>query len=67
MENHEMRFGAVAVERGFVTSRQLVAALKIQIQDELEGNKYRLTGEILRDEGYMTDSQIDEVLSIMGF
>ena len=67
MEKNDTRFGTVAIKKGFITGQQLVGALKIQIQDELEGNKYRLTGEILRNEGYMTDSQVDEVLSLMGF
>ena len=65
MERLEKRFGTVAVESGFITSGQLVAAMKIQILDELNHGKYRLIGEILRDEGHMTNAQIDEVLKAM--
>lgn len=65
MERLEKRFGTVAVESGFITPAQLVAAIKIQILDELNHGKYRLIGEILRDEGHMTKEQIDKVLESM--
>jgi hypothetical protein len=65
MEKLDRRFGTVAIESGFITVGQLVGAMKIQIQDELKGAKHRLIGEILLDEGYITDIQIEEVLKTM--
>lgn len=66
MEKLDRRFGTVAIKSGFITVHQLVNAIKIQIQGELKGAKHRLIGEILRDEGYITDIQIDKVLKTMG-
>ncbi len=59
-------FGLVAIKKGFITSEQLNEALKIQVAEELEGGNRRLTGQILQDKGYITISQIDEVLISMG-
>jgi len=65
-EKIDNRFGVVAIEKGFITFEQLVEALKIQVSEELEGNKRRLIGQILIDKEYITISQIDEVLISMG-
>ena len=62
----DKRFGIVAVEQGFITLEQLFEAIKIQIVEDLEGNKHRLIGEILRGNEYITADQIDEVLKLMG-
>jgi hypothetical protein len=60
------RFGVVAIEKGFITSEQLIVALDIQIHEELEGSERRLIGQILIDKGQITSDQIDEVLIAMG-
>ena len=65
-EKFDKRFGNVAIERGFITPKQLTEALKIQITEELEGGYRRLTGEILLEKGDITTNQIDEVLISMG-
>jgi hypothetical protein len=56
------RFGAVAVEMGFITVEQLLEAMTLQIQEGIEGKKHRLIGQILLSLGYMTSSQIDDVM-----
>jgi hypothetical protein len=56
------RFGALAVEKGFVTLDQIIEAIGIQARENIEGKGRRLIGEILRDLGYITASQIYEVL-----
>ena len=66
LEDLDKRFGVIAVEKGFITSVQLIEAMKIQIYEELEDNKRRIIGVILRDKGYITISQVDEVLKFMG-
>lgn len=59
------RFGATAVEKGFLTVDQLVAALKIQAIEEIEKGKHRLIGTILFEQGHMTLPQIDEIFGPM--
>ncbi len=66
MKKIEKRFGVIAAEKGFITLEQIVVAMRIQIADELNKGKHRLIGEILRDRGYMTAKQINEVLKSMG-
>lgn len=56
------RFGALAVEKGFVTLDQVIEAISIQARENIEGKGKRLIGEILRELGYITPSQIYEVL-----
>lgn len=62
----DKRFGMVAIEKGFITSGQLIEALNTQVVEELKGGSRRLIGQILQDKGYITNLQIDEVLIFMG-
>jgi len=59
------RFGAIAVEKGFITGAQLIEAITIQIRDDTAGKRHRLTGTILFELGYMDTRQIDDVLRSM--
>jgi hypothetical protein len=61
----EKRFGTIAVEKGFITAHQLTDALEIQVREDLAGIKHRLIGKILFDLGFLTVSQIEEVLGSM--
>lgn len=65
IEEYEKRFGAIAVEKGFISLDQLLEAMRIQITENTEGKNHRLIGQILFDLGFMTFDQIDEVLSIV--
>jgi hypothetical protein len=38
----EVRFGHIAVQEGFITLDQLLAALKAQVEDDLAGEPHRL-------------------------
>ena len=64
-ESIEMRFGTIAVEKGFVTAEQVIEAMNIQILEDMEKREHRLIGTILLDQGIITISQIDEVLRDM--
>ena len=64
-EYRNKRFGAIAVEKGFITRAQLIEAITVQICDDMAGKKHRLTGTILFDLGYMDTKQVDEVLRSM--
>jgi hypothetical protein len=58
----EIRFGMVAVEKGFVTPEQVVEALEIQVKENLSAGMHRFIGMILQSQGVINRSQLDEVL-----
>ena len=62
----DKRFGAVAIDKGFITLENLIEAMKIQILENLQGLDHRLIGQILWEEGYLKTEQINEVLKSMG-
>jgi hypothetical protein len=62
----DKRFGALAIDKGFITLENLIEAMKIQILENLQGLDHRLIGQILWEEGYIKTEQINEVLKSMG-
>jgi len=62
----EKRFGVVAIESGYVTPKEFVDALKIQVLEDIEKGQHRLIGRILLEQGIMTLEQIDMVLGKLG-
>jgi hypothetical protein len=56
----------LAVEKRFINANQLIEALRIQVMEDIEKGKHRLIGRILLEQGWMTLSQIDDVLASMG-
>ena len=65
IEDLDLRFGSVAVKKGFITSEQLIEVLSIQATENVENNKHRIIGTILREKGYLSIEQIDEILKEM--
>lgn len=65
-EDKEMRFGIIAVEKGFVTADQVVNALEIQVKEDLSTGKHQRIGMILLEQGHVTLDQVNEVLQGMG-
>ncbi len=61
----EIRFGNIAMSKGFITGEQLVNAINTQIKMEVERGEHRLLGEILVDVGVMKESQVKKVLKAM--
>ena len=61
----EKRFGTIAVEKGFTTKEQVLEAMKVQVSEDLDGKDHRRIGSILYSLGYITISQINEVLESM--
>ena len=57
------RFGNIAVHMGFVTAKQLKQAMVEQVEDEIFNRPHRLIGNILLENGWITDEQIDTVLN----
>ena len=62
IEHYEKQFGIIAIEKGFITAENLIETLKIQVEEEVENKTHRLIGEILLDKGYITPTQIQDVL-----
>jgi hypothetical protein len=58
----EIRFGIVAIDKGFITAEQLIEALKIQVIGAIEQKEHKLIGTILLEMGLVTREQIDEVV-----
>lgn len=65
-EKLDKRFGAIAIQKGFITLEQLLEAMKVQIVEDLEDAEHRLVGQILWERGYISTEQIKEVLESMG-
>ncbi len=63
IKEYNVRFGQIAIEKGFLTIAQLKEALSEQIHDEIYSNKHRLIGSILFEKDLMTPQQIEVVLN----
>jgi hypothetical protein len=59
------RFGAIAVEKGFLTTEQLLDALRVQAEENINEGRHRLIGQILVERKYLTESQVEEVLAVI--
>ena len=64
-EYTDKRFGTIAVEKGFITKEQLIEAINLQIEQDIEGMEHRLIGSLLYSLGFITLDQIDEVMEII--
>ncbi|MGD2125279.1 MAG: hypothetical protein PVG99_04320 [Desulfobacteraceae bacterium] len=62
VSDFEKRFGTLAVEKGYITREQLLEAMRIQVEQDLDGIEHRLVGSILFSLGYMTVEQVNEVI-----
>jgi hypothetical protein len=58
----QIRFGTVAVKKGFVTFEQVTEAMSIQVGEDIENRQHRMIGKILLDQRLMIQPQIDEVI-----
>jgi hypothetical protein len=61
-KHHGIRFGSVAIEKGFTNKDQVFMALKIQLNEDLLSGYHRPIGQILIEAGLITPAQRDEVL-----
>ena len=62
-EPKDVRFGWVAIQKGYVTPQQAVDALCIQAEENFSVGEYRRIGQILLDQGLINRTQLNEVLS----
>ena len=65
IEHYEKHFGIISIEKGFISSKDLIEALKVQVGEEIEIGKHRLLGEILLCEDKITAIQIDDVVKTL--
>ena len=65
IEHYEKRFGIISIEKGFISSQDLIEALKVQVGEEIEIGKHRLLREILLYEDKITATQIDDVVKTL--
>lgn len=65
IDQTDLRFGTVAVIKAFVTKDQLIDALSLQVSDNVEQRQHRPIGQILHENGLLTDDQINDVLKTM--
>jgi hypothetical protein len=61
----DKRFGSIAIRKGYITTEQLIDALTLQVKENIYKNQHRLIGSIMREMGYLTVKQIDEILTDM--
>lgn len=64
-EHYEKRFGMIAVEKGYISPAQVLEAMEVQVKENMEKNRHRTLGELLIELGYMTKSQVNDVLGSM--
>ena len=59
------RFGSIAVYRKYVTLEQVQRALSEQVEDNIMRRPHRRLGEILRENGLITEEQMKSILDEM--
>jgi hypothetical protein len=64
-ENVDIRFGMVAVQKGFIKKEDILKALDIQLAEDFSVGRHRLIGKILLDEGLLSLSQVGAVLETL--
>ena len=65
IEHYEKRFGLIAVEKKFITPDELIAALTVQVREDIEQGTHRQLGVILLDQDSMSANQIEEVVKVV--
>ena len=58
----EKHFGAIAIEKRFITLDQFIEAMTLQVREDLNSLEHRRIGQILLEMGYLSDSQTKEIL-----
>ncbi len=61
-KQYSPRFGDIAIDKGFVTEKQINEALAEQAEDDFSNEPHRFVGSILFEHGWITKKQIDIIL-----
>jgi hypothetical protein len=59
------RFGSMAIFRGYASLKKIQQALAEQVKDNVNGRLHRPIGQILREKGWITEEQEQEILKEM--
>ena len=62
VERYDKQFGIIAIEKGYISAENLIDGLKTQVEEDIQKDTHRLIGEILVGKGYMTLSQVNNVI-----
>ncbi len=62
-KKYSRRFGMIAVDIKFITTKELKETLAEQVEDDISNKPHRLIGKILIDKGWITDGQLEIVLN----
>ena len=62
IEHYDIRFGIIAIGKGYITYDEFVEALKIQVREYVKMGRYSAIGTILLHLDKMSARQIHEVL-----
>ena len=62
-KSYAKRFGARAVEQGFITVEQLLKAIRTQVLEDIGTYTHRPIGAILFEQGSISDYQIDSLIN----
>ncbi|MCU0594006.1 MAG: hypothetical protein MUC98_00905 [Desulfobacterota bacterium] len=65
MDLPKRRFGFIGIEKGFINADHLYEALLRQRAQETGSEERRLLGMILKDLGYLSVSQVNEILQTL--
>lgn len=57
-----LRFGDLAVAKGFCTAKDVAKALKLQDEQDERGERHRLLGILMIQEGILSTAQLIEML-----
>jgi len=60
------RFGRIAFNRKYVTLEQVQRALAEQMEDNVTQKPHRLLGDILLENNWITEGQMESILDEMG-
>jgi hypothetical protein len=64
-DRRKVRFGTVAVQKGYVTLKQVIDALALQAKENLSTGKHKHIGQILLEQGLIHQQQLDDILRTM--
>jgi hypothetical protein len=64
-QRQKVFFGDVAVRKGYVSPLRLFQCLQLQRDEDAAGFPHRLIGEIMLDNGYLTPTELEDVISTM--
>jgi len=60
------RFGRIAFNRKYVTLEQVQRALAEQMEDNVTQKPHRLLGDIMLENNWITEEQLESILDEMG-